>query len=253
MKGLKEEVKEYKEEMSSRTDSMESKVKMIEESQTFLSQQYESSRNTVDNILKRDTKREKESAELHGKLKRVEHMLQEERIRRIELAQYLRRDMLELYGIPAKREEDSLQIIEKVARLGKIEKFSPKQIEVAHRVSTKPNAVIIFKFHDRNCRDNSYKQRMKLKALHVKQITSDTNEESVNYPAENVQRRADSFINVNESLTPENKELMKKIREEAKQKGYKYVWTHRGSIKVRKTDDSDLIHIRSSKDLEKII
>ncbi len=107
IKGLKEEVKEYKEEMSSRMDSMESKVKAIEETQTFLSKQYESSRNTTDNILKRDTKREKENAELHRKLKRVEHMLEEERIRRIELAPYLRRDIFEPYGIPAKREEDS--------------------------------------------------------------------------------------------------------------------------------------------------
>ena len=59
---------------------------------------------------------------------------------------------------------------------------------------------------------------------------------------------------INESLTKENRELLKLAMEEAKKLKYKYKgYTVRGEVRVRKNESSDYIVIWSKSDVQKII
>ena len=250
---LAENLKEYKAEMANRINVIESNVTKIDESQKFIAEQYDKSKTTMDNLIKKNTQLDKENKEMNGRIKELEHKFEQEKISRIEQAQYQRRNMLEIYGIPVTENEICVDIIVKLANLAKIEKFNRNMVEVAHRIGTKQLAAIIMMFKDRNDRDNFYAQKAKIRKLHVNQILSQDEETIKKYPEENEKRNPDTFIFVNESLTPENKELMRETRNKAKEKSYKFVWTHKGGIRVRKTTDSQAIKIRSKKDLDKIV
>ena len=250
---LAENLKEYKAEMANRINVIESNVTKIDESQKFIAEQYDKSKTTMDNLIKKNTQLDKENKEMNGRIKELEHKFEQEKISRIEQAQYQRRNMLEIYGIPVTENENCVDIIDKLANLAKIEKFNRNMVEVAHRIGTKQLAAIIMMFKDRNDRDNFYAQKAKIRKLHVNQILSQDEESIKKYPEENEKRNPDTFIFVNESLTPENKELMRETRNKAKEKSYKFVWTHKGGIRVRKTTDSQAIKIRSKKDLDKIV
>ena len=250
---LAENLKEYKAEMANRINVIESNVTKIDESQKFIAEQYDKSKTTMDNLIKKNTQLDKENKEMNGRIKELEHKFEQEKISRIEQAQYQRRNMLEIYGIPVTENENCVDIIDKLANLAKIEKFNRNMVEVAHRIGTKQLAAIIMMFKDRNDRDNFYAQKAKIRKLHVNQILSQDEETIKKYPEENEKRNPDTFIFVNESLTPENKELMRETRNKAKERSYKFVWTHKGGIRVRKTTDSQAIKIRSKKDLDKIV
>ncbi|XP_045489853.1 uncharacterized protein LOC123690474 [Pieris rapae] len=58
---------------------------------------------------------------------------------------------------------------------------------------------------------------------------------------------------VNEHLTLKNKILFSKVRQLARERGYKYVWIKNCCILVRKTDEAKAIQVRSSDDLAKLI
>lgn len=59
-------------------------------------------------------------------------------------------------------------------------------------------------------------------------------------------------IYINEHLTPENKFLLKKTKEMAKAKNYKYVWVRYCKIYVRKSDTFPPINIRTIADIDKL-
>ena len=54
---------------------------------------------------------------------------------------------------------------------------------------------------------------------------------------------------MNESLTPENRRLLKEARNASKAKNYKYKGYTFGVVCVRKSDDIDVIMIKCTEDL----
>lgn len=73
----------------------------------------------------------------------------------------------------------------------------------------------------------------------------------------NVDITADAIMNngskqkiyINESLTKENKQLLFKTKEKARDASYKYVWSKEGKIFVRKNDNSRVHRIKNEHDL----
>lgn len=57
---------------------------------------------------------------------------------------------------------------------------------------------------------------------------------------------------INEHLTPRNKLILKKSKEMARSKNYKYVWVRNGAIFARRDDRSRIIKILSEIDVNKI-
>ena len=61
------------------------------------------------------------------------------------------------------------------------------------------------------------------------------------------------LIYVNESLTKQNRELLRKAKERAKEKQYLYKgYTVKGEVRVKKHEKGDHIVIKSFKDIDKI-
>ena len=132
----------------------------------------------------------------------MENQLTKETNDRVDLAQYGRRNMVEVAGIPHTNDENATRLITKMAAIAKFEKFDPAQIEVAHRVSVKPTAAIIIKFLHRQDRENFYYQRSKLQTIHVRQFESEDELHKYATAEEQKDRSPNTKIYLNESLTP---------------------------------------------------
>ena len=159
--------------------------------------------------------------------------------------QYMRSSwMLEISRIPTSKDEDTKGIVCKLASLAKMQDFSKEKIDVAHRTSSKttaPVTVIFYKkngSNDFNLRSNKFSDGAVQEEQHL-----ESNEVQ---PTER--------IYINESLTKENRELLKLAREEAKKFKYKYKgYTVKEEVRVRKNERCGYIIIQSKSDLQNCI
>jgi len=136
------------------------------------------------------------------------------------LAQYSRRDTLEISGIPVSTDENTNQL---VCKLGNILGVSIKDedISISHRLPvgksntavalhTKTPAIIV-KFVRRDVRNELYKSRKALK-----------------------DKTSEQKFFINGSLTPKNKSLFKECLKVKRVLHYKFLWTRNGNIFIRK-------------------
>ena len=125
-----------------------------------------------------------------------------------------------------------------------------------HRTSARENAPIIILFNKKGDRMSFFRQCHKLKGVTVSQFveayeSDEDREVTLNHstPKEQQQR----YIYINDSLTQENRKLLKEARDKSRAKKYKYKgYTINGQVCVRKTDTSDVIFITCMADLSKI-
>lgn len=173
------------------------------------------------------------------------------KVRVNELEQYIRRECLEISGIPVDQHEDTNSIVIKVGSLmGVIVEKS--DISVSHRLPSKSqsysNAVrqgrsslakIIAKFVRRDIRDQFYSGRKRLK----NKTTSDLG--MTGFAGSN-------RIYISESLSPKNKRLFQECLKLKREENFKFIWTHYGRIYLRKDSNSSTKVVCNQKDLEKI-
>ena len=155
------------------------------------------------------------------------------------LAQYLRRDCLEISGIPLSEDYSTNDI---VIAVGKAINVSVKEedISTSHPLpsynSDAPPKIIV-KFTRRDVRNVYYASRRKL-------IKIKTNE----LPDVGVTERVNIYIS--ESLTPFKKKLFGAVNSVKKRLRWKHIWTQNGRIFVKEAERSKPIYIDSYKDLE---
>ena len=119
-----------------------------------------------------------------------------------------------------------------VAELMNVTGITPKDIEISHRTSTKPDAAIIVKFFAREKKETFLKARKSL----FKKTTND-----IGY----IEKQP---IFINENLTQINGQLFKDARDILLQKEnrlVKYVWTKRGKTYAKIQEDSEAILIQN--------
>ena len=90
------------------------------------------------------------------------------------------------------------------------------------------------KLKERKVRNLIYRNKKKLKGI-------DTSKMGLN----NERKR----IYINENLSYETKRLFNKANQLRKESGWRYIWTDFGVILARKADNSNVIKIRTEKDL----
>lgn len=158
-----------------------------------------------------------------------------------DLEQYSHRNNLIVYGIPEEKNENIIRVVNRLANALQFENWSSNLLDALHRMGrtdssrSQPRPIII-RFISRLDKDlflSKRKVRRNLKAL------------DLGYSSEN-------SIYVNESLTPANRELLKRTREAARTKGYSQVWTANCSIFIRQDKETKAIKIVSEKDLERL-
>ena len=159
------------------------------------------------------------------------------------LERYGRRQNLEFQGVPESENEDVPKLVVEICELFGV-KINQIDISIAHRLSAmkarddskKPNPpAIIATFISRSARNEIYNNRKFAKTI-----------SQSSFPVNEMQK-----LNVDENLTRARKRLLRRAKQMAKQKNFKYAWTKNGRILIRK-DDSDLtniIEITSENDL----
>ena len=119
--------------------------------------------------------------------------------------------MLELSDIPVQgKNKNSVEIVCKLAELAEIDYFHRNQMDVAHRISKNKMPSIIVLFHKKSNRQNFYFQKKKISKVHVKRVSM---EEDNACRIVDGEPDAKLCIYVNESLTKQNRELLRKARE----------------------------------------
>lgn len=155
--------------------------------------------------------------------------------------QQARINNLEIVGLPQTNSENTIDLIRNIARYAGVD-LNHDDIEFAHRVQPqktiagRPKSIVV-KLKDRLCKDKILSGLKRKKGICTKDIGIEG---------------AEKRFFVNEHLTPENKQLLKKIKTVAREKAYKFVWVRNCNIFLRKNEESPALSIRSEKDIDKI-
>ncbi|XP_077985930.1 uncharacterized protein LOC144440433 [Glandiceps talaboti] len=160
-----------------------------------------------------------------------------------DLQQYTRRNNLELSGLPEEEDEDTDDIVVRVAAAAGVN-ISPDDIDISHRLPRRTNrqgqqqpATIIVKFVRRTVRNKLYNSKK-----HLKDKT-----------ARNIGYTNNNRLYINENLTPTNKHLFYEANQLRNTKQWKFIWTYNGKIYTRKNNGDPAICITTTQDLSRIV
>lgn len=208
---------------------------------------------TVNNIDKRISNLEKDITDVKtkvdsntNKINEVDSLLinKEAEIKKLHqqlnnMDQYSRNRNIEINGIIEMHDENLLNILTVIARKLEVNNFSGHEVEAIHRLPTrnqgsKPRPIVV-QFLRRNVRD-TFIEKCKRVILCNKDIIATPNGDR---------------IYINEHLTPANKHLLWMAREAKRNLHFKYLWTNKGTIYLRKNDNAPALKILSEDDLPK--
>lgn len=206
--------------------AVEGNLKQLTTSLEFLSSKYdqllEHSKTTNEKI----TGLTKTTRTIQADIKINRDMTLEAKGESDELAQYLRRDCLEISGVKPNAEYSSEAIVESIGKVLKV-KIEEKDISTAHPLPTfNKDALpkIIVKFTRRNVRNKFYAERKTLAGKNLK-----------DNPHVRKFLVGDS-IYISESLTPRRKKLYGNINKFRKKLKWKFIWSHNGRIYIKKNE-----------------
>lgn len=231
------EIKNYVRGLDSKYDELREDINVLQKSAQFSSDQQELDRKTVESLSK-DMKA----------VQCFKHEIEEVKKQNAEL-KYIINDNeqrerllnLEIMGIPEFKDEKLSEFITQIASKGGVvleigDIIHVNRVSPRSKVQGRPR-VIIAKMRTRLLKDNivagTRKCHLTTKALNI--------------PGDS------RPIYVNEHLTVFNKLLLKKCKEQAKNKQYQYVWSKNGKIFIRKNDTAPALLISKEDDLKKFI
>lgn len=148
---------------------------------------------------------------------------------------------LEISGLPCRSDENCHQIAYNIIKQVYPE-MKQDDIAQAHRIgSTKDKdgkikvyRNLLVKLKERKVRNFIYRNKKKLKGI-----------DTIKMGLNNEKKR----IYINENLSYDTKMLFNKANQLRKQYGWRYIWTDFGKILARKVDNSNVIKIKTEKDL----
>ena len=222
---ISKEMQYVAERFESQIHEVRNQLKTIESAQKFISDKY-------DSVMEMTQATNKELKTMQNRLRESE-----ERVNNIEgevynnmasvddMQQYLRRDCLEITGIPVVPLDDPCNLVAEVCEILNVG-LDENDISVAHRLRATKNTKdrIIVKFVKRNKRDEVYKQRSKLNGKTTRclpTVNAEIQEGSIGTTAK---------IYINESLTAYRRRLFGKINAFKNANNYKFIWTTNGTI-----------------------
>ena len=162
-------------------------------------------------------------------------MLEIEKVKKNQLEQYGRREMLEISGILVAQDKNCSNIVYKLCQITSTD-IKKSKIEVLHRTK---NGDIIVKFKDRPSRDALFANKYNLKEKSTKDL---------GFSSEN-------SIFINESLSFDTKKFLFDVRNKCRTLGYSRIITDNGTIKVKTISSegvSKWVKIITRKDLDKL-
>ena len=167
----------------------------------------------------------------------------EDQLKIDDIEQYNRWQILELQGVPVRKDEDVTQItLDLISKLDV--DIKEEDISITHRLPVKQrygrtrlkkpvnHPTIIVRLVSRQMRNEIYDKRFNAKM--IKDFS--------------VEGMETLFINKN--LTQRRKRLFWLSKQKAKELEYKYFWIQNGQIFIRKSEEGEKVLIRSESDLD---
>lgn len=227
---LRKDIKDIKDQLVAITKQLKSVDKKVNEQADKI--------NRIEEVCKECKNMRQEMKELQA-----ENLIFKMKIKNIELYQEKqqikkKRNWLEIYGIPAIEKESRVGILIDLAKEAKV-RISEEDIEEEYRakaVNGKERPIAI-KMKNAQIRDNLVKQIKKIKPR-LKNIGMEPE---------------NRYIFVNEALIPSRKNLLYKVKGEARDRNWKSVWTYKGDIYIKKEENGVQIRIETEDDLITLI
>ena len=226
---VKKAIKTWKAEYECEIAVLKVEIQEVKDSQQFISttRKYETLKTDYDSLMATN----KQQAEEIKRLKTLSNNLETRVVKQVEkvesLEQYGRKLTLEITGVTVKDEENTNDIVVKIAKLANVD-LSRDQISTSHRLQVKPKRPsnnenispapppIIVCFICRNVQNTLYANRQNLQQADFKTFSVE----------------GTSSVYVNENLTRYTKKLFWSAKQKVKFSRFKYIWTADGNIFV---------------------
>ena len=248
LNGVKQDLATLKSNTSRGMHEIKNVNRKVEESQDFLRKQYDAQQKKIHDLTENNKKMNREITQLHVELNDLVEKSKQNKTLINQLGQYHRSSCkVELTGIPSQNNKNVMDYVAHLNELANISNYLPSQVDIAHRTSTKPGSPIIILFVKKRDRLNFFSQKSKIKDITGSQFqnlgSENTNSANISIndnSDDNDYSHAQSYVYLNESLTAENRRLLKEARTEAKKKNFKIKGhTVNGQVRVRKSERSE--------------
>lgn len=240
-KVVKQDVSIIREQVSEIAERLDK----IERSQAFISEKYDKLLEAIQITKKQIQSIEQKSRDHEENLGRLRVQYYDNSVTLDDVQQYLRRDCLEVVGIPKLPIDKPSELIKELCDKLNV-KLDSDDISTAHRLpdSKKTKDRIIIKLVRREKREEIYKSRSKLIGKSTSMLPSVNAEIGKSIGSAN-------RIHINESLTGYRKNLFGRIHAFKKDRKFKYLWTSNGRIHIREADDSEIFTFVTDEQFEK--
>ena len=227
-------------------EKFEKLIAPIVQSLDFIGKEYEDLKKKVTVLEETNKNLDQKNSNLSRQVAGLTNELRQCKNEQDEQEQYIRRECAEIRGAPARRGENTNEIVQKVGALMDLD-IDDSEISISHRLpsrtsnrsdSDRASPPIIVRFVRRVVRDQFLHGRSKLKNFTTKDI--------------DLGRICDNKIFIQESLTSRKKALFKTCLELKKRNNFKFIWTHHGTIFLRKSESATAMKVSYQCDLDKI-
>ncbi len=224
---------------TNRLDKIDEKIDKMEKKQATVNNKIDSLDGYINNIWKENAEIKKENEEILKRAKESQRKAEVAQAKIDDLEQYGRKAMIEVNGFPRLDEEDPWKLTLDLAEKLNVS-VSENEIEACHRISGNEKAGIIVEFASRRKRDEFLVAKKKLSGISTKDFGFE------------VSKKGEGRIFINESLTAKRKMLIRDLKSKKEEFNFKYVWSKKGTIFIRRDENSRAIRINSLDDLNKL-
>lgn len=236
---IKSEIKEAFSSFQKKFDDLRTEISSLSSSMQFLSDKYENVSKKIESAeakLKTLEASRSDCLNLQGVVTSLQNDVNKKE-------QWARRSNIEIIGIPEAKNENLLNIINKLSGVADIKNFADSDIDFVTRVTPKHNdskksRPIVIRFLSRYKKDDFLARLREKKNLKCCDIGYAGNSNRIYF---------------NDHLTSFNKMILRKTKDLAREKKFKYVWVKNCSIMARKNDTSPVLHIQTENDFKKIV
>ncbi|XP_031568584.1 uncharacterized protein LOC116303223 [Actinia tenebrosa] len=232
-KEVKKQVKAELIHLNNAIKELKDKCTTLENSQDFISKQFEEITEAWSETKKQSAQKikpmEVNIQNLKDKVDKANTDLYNLHSELDDVQQYLRRDCIEIVGIPKLEDDDPVELVKELCSSIDVE-LDEDDISTVHRLPDTRSVKdrMIAKFVRRSKKEEVYNNRQKLHGKTAKSLPS--------VKADNNNNNSKSRIFINESLTINRKKLFSKVYDFKKKNRYKHLWTMNGKIYLKKDD-----------------
>lgn len=193
----------------------------------------------LSDLTKSLEKRVSQVEESCGSVQAVQANIDKINLNPLEKEQWARANNIEIKGVPLKKDENLYDIAQKIGNTIECPVRKEDIYYVARVQSLKSDSQksIIMALNNRYCKEEFIAAARKYKDLLISELGY----------------TGDSKVFINDHLTLHNKALLKKAKELANEKNFRYIWVKHCKILARKSNTSPIFRIQTEKGLQKIV